>query len=484
MTKKKPFADLRAFIDFLRQEDRLKSISGADWNLELGGLTELVWRKKGEDCPALLFDNIKGYPSGYRVMTLGVASTYHYMAAMNLQPTADRRTAVRALKELVAPEAVTPREVSTGPILENNITGADLDVTMFPAPKFKEDEGGRYIGTGNLVFTRDATTGELNMGTYRVQVHGPDKVTVSVAPGHHGGVHIDSYLSQGQPAPILISLGQAPDLFLSSIEEFPYGVNELEMVGGRRGEPVEIIKGETTGLPMPASAEIVLEGHMYPDAELVESEGPFGEFYGYYAGRFTDVRPITVERIYHRNDPIIFALPHHRPPQDVILEYKIAPRLWRELERSAIPGIHEVNSLPVGSGAINVVSMTTEYPGHSTQVGLHVAASKTGYLLGLMTIIVDEDIDVYDQDYVLWAVLTRCNPTEQLHIVDNMLSFPLDPMTHAPEKKAVGDTTRGRWVIDATRPFHWKDKFPKTTEIRTELKTQLLEKWREFFAEL
>ena len=267
MTKKKPFADLRAFIDFLRQEDRLKSISAADWNLELGGLTELVWRKKGEDCPALLFDNIKGYPSGYRVMTLGVASTYHYMAAMNLQPTADRRTAVRALKELVAPEAVTPREVSTGPILENNITGADLDVTMFPAPKFKEDEGGRYIGTGNLVFTRDATTGELNMGTYRVQVHGPDKVTVSVAPGHHGGVHIDSYLSQGQPAPILISLGQAPDLFLSSIEEFPYGVNELEMVGGRRGEPVEIIKGETTGLPMPASAEIVLEGHMYPDAE-------------------------------------------------------------------------------------------------------------------------------------------------------------------------------------------------------------------------
>ena len=85
---------------------------------------------------------------------------------------------------------------------------------------------------------------------------------------------------------------------------------------------------------------------------------------------------------------------------------------------------------------------------------------------------------------MLWAVLTRCNPTEQLHIVDNMLSFPLDPMTHAPEKKAVGDTTRGRWVIDATRPFHWKDKFPKTTEIRTELKTQLLEKWREFFAEL
>ena len=90
MTKKKPFADLRAFIDFLRQEDRLKSISGADWNLELGGLTELVWRKKGEDCPALLFDNIKGYPSGYRVMTLGVASTYHYNGGYEF--AADRRS--------------------------------------------------------------------------------------------------------------------------------------------------------------------------------------------------------------------------------------------------------------------------------------------------------------------------------------------------------------------------------------------------------
>ena len=212
------------------------------------------------------------------------------------------------------------------------------------------------------------------MGTYRVQVHGPDKVTVSVAPGHHGGVHIDSYLSQGQPAPILISLGQAPDLFLSSIEEFPYGVNELEMVGGRRGEPVEIIKGETTGLPMPASAEIVLEGHMYPDAELVESEGPFGEFYGYYAGRFTDVRPDHRGAHLSSQRPDYFRAASPPPrPRTSSSNTRLPRGLWRELERSAIPGIHEVNSLPVGSGAINVVSMTTEYPGHSTQVGLHVA---------------------------------------------------------------------------------------------------------------
>lgn len=478
MMVERPFQDLREFIHFLSQQERLKQIEGADWNLELGGLSELVWRKQREAAPALLFDEIKDYPAGYRVLTLGVASTFHYTAAMNMEPTSDRRTCIKFLKDEVAPAPIPVREVDDGPVLENIISEA-IDVLQFPAPLFKAYDGGRFLGTGDLVITRDADTGSLNVGTYRVQVHGADKITIHCAPGHHGALHIDSYLKKNEPAPIMISLGHAPDLFLASIEEFPYGVNEFEMAGGRRGQAVEIIKGERTGLPMPSTAELVLEGHIYPDTEKVPEEGPFGEFYGYYAGKATNLIPITVERIYHRNDPIIFAVPHYRPPQDVILDYRIAPRLWKEMETAGIPGIHEVNSLPFGSGAANVVAIKTLYPGHSTQVGMYMASCKATYLLGLMSIVVDDDIDVYDLDMVMWAVLTRCDPSRDLQVLHNMLSFKLDPMTHDPAKIAVGDMTRGRLVIDATKPFHWKDKFPRSTDIDSKLKERLLEKWHD-----
>lgn len=476
--KPQVFSDLRVFIDFLDDQDHLLTVEEVDWEVELGGLSEITWRKKREDCPALLFDNIKDYPAGYRVLTLGVASTFHYTAATNLTPTTDRRKAVKALKDRVKPDPVSTEVVSSGPVTENIIDDG-IDVTKFPAPRYKEGEGGRFIGTGDYVITRDREGGELNMGTYRVQVHGPETVTVYMAPGRDGFQHVQSYHEAGEPAPVVISLGQAPDLFLSACERFPRQASELEMVGGRRGEAVEIVEGEITGLPFASTSEIVLEGHIDPDSESIDVEGPFGEVFGYYAGVNQDVTPLTVERIYHRDDPIILGVPHHRPPQDVILDFRIAPRLWKELEESGIPGIGEVNSLPFGSGMCNVVSINSQYPGHSTQVGMQVASSQTAYLLGYWTIVVDDDIDVFDQDHVMWAVMTRCNPENDLHVVNDMLSFPLDPVTHDPDKQNVGDVRRPRVVVDATRPMHWREKFPDSTDIDPELRNQLEEKWKE-----
>ncbi|MBI4445016.1 MAG: UbiD family decarboxylase [Acidobacteria bacterium] len=474
------FRSLRDFLEFLDEQGQLRIIKGADWNLELGGLTELVWRKKLEDSPALLFDEIKGYPPGFRVLTLGVATTYRYTAASHLRPTKDRRQAITALRDQVAPVAIPPRVVSSGPVLENVVEKEKIDLATFPAPKYKEGEGGRFIGTGDVVITRDADTGLLNAGTYRVQIQGPNKVSAHMAPGRHGRIHVESFHRKGKPAPIVISVGQSPDLFLAACERFGKDVDELEMVGGRRGEPVDVVLGELTRLPIPATAEIVLEGFIYPDAEKV-NEGPFGEFMGYYAGAHEQGHPevsaINIERVYYRSEPIIFGLPHHRPPQDVVLEYRLAPRLWKELLDAGIPGIHEVNSLPFGSGMVNVISMRTQYAGHSTQVAMHAASSQTGYLLGHITIVVDEDVDVYDQDMVFWAVLTRCDPSRHLHVINNMVSFTLDPLTHDPLKYPVGDTTRARLVIDATKPFHWKNRFPRTTDLRSELKEQLLKKW-------
>jgi 4-hydroxy-3-polyprenylbenzoate decarboxylase len=233
---------------------------------------------------------------------------------------------------------IAPKYVDDGPIFENVMTGDDVDVTAFPAPKWHAADGGRYIGTGSFNVTRDPDEGWVNCGTYRVMIHDAKTAGFYISPGKHGRQMRDKYQARRAPMPVAVVCGGDPMTFLMASSEVPYGVSEYEVVGGVRGKPVEVINGPVTGLPIPANAEIVLEGFVEPGNERVE--GPFGEWTGYYA---SDLRPepvLDIKAVYYRNNPILLGCVPQRPPDEIC---RIAPWFARRCcakisRRRACPG--------------------------------------------------------------------------------------------------------------------------------------------------
>ncbi|WP_338727456.1 UbiD family decarboxylase [Haladaptatus sp. DJG-WS-42] len=471
------FHDLRGYIEFLDEQGELKVVDGADWELEIGGLTELMIKQRPS--PALLFDNIVGHEPGYRLLSNATTTPLQFSAGMGYEPTKSKREAIVAHRDAKVTDLPPTTLVSSGPVLENVHKGDDIDITEFPAPRWHEDDGGQYIGTGCAVITNNAETGGINAGVYRVQVQGPDTVTVYISPGMDGNRNRKSYLDRGEPAPMVVSLGHALDIFYAATQQLPSTVNELEYAGGLRGESVDVIEGDVTGLPIPAHAELVFEGFIYPDSALVP-EGPFGEFTGYYAGTGHEEIPMTVERVYFRNDPINLGWLPLPPPAQGMLDMRAAATLWKELKNAGMPGVQAVNSLPAGPRFFEIVSLSTQYAGHSKQVGVHAASGRGSGYHGRFTVVVDDDIDVFNQDEVFWALATRCDPATDIHIIDGCWSTTLDP-TIPPERKEAGDLTNSRAVLDATRPYHWKDEFPKVSRARPELLADLREKWGGLF---
>lgn len=469
--------DLREFVTALGDHDYLTRLTGVDPELELGGISKLV--RRDERKTALLFDEIEGYEEGFRLLTNTLDDPLQICLALGYEPTSDLRETVIAHKEREPiTEAGELREVSTGPIFENKFAGSDVDLTRFPAPLWHEHDGGKYIGTGDVVITRHAETEELNAGTYRMQVHGPDRATLHISPGKDGNINRSSYHDRDEPFPVVVSLGHSPALFLGSNERLPASVNELEYVSAQQDRPLEIVEGEVTGLPIPSTSELVVEGYVYPDSEPI-TEGPFGEWTGYYGSGERQVQPLEIERIYHRDNPIVYGFNNVPITTTAMSVVRSASKLWEGLEENGIPGVQGVNSYMPGPW-FQVVSIEQQYPGHSTQTGMAAISHPAGAYHGRFTVIVDDDIDVFDRDEVLWALTSRCDPEEDIQIVTDCWSTPLDPRI-PPEKKAEGNFTNSRAVIDATQPYHWKDEFPENSKISPELEDKIREKYDYLF---
>src|SRR5207248_4780418 len=196
----------------------------------------------------------------------------------------------RNIKDL---RPLPPREVTDGPIFENVRRGDDVDLTIFPTPKWHPDDGGRYIGTGSFDVTRDPDDGWINTGTYRVMVHDKNHVGYYISPGKHGRMHRQKYFDRNEPCPVVMVFGGDPLQFLASCTELPLGTCEYDWVGGIRQESVKVIRGPVTGLPFPADAEIVIEG--FATAQDMRTEGPFGEWTGYYGSAEREERVLKVE---------------------------------------------------------------------------------------------------------------------------------------------------------------------------------------------
>lgn len=472
--------DLREFLDRAEQIGEVKRIEGADWDLEMAGISEMFGAEQSDNPPALLFDAIPSYPKGYRVVW-GAGNSQRRFALTFGFPMPERpMDMVQAYRDRMHDnfQLIPPEKVTSGPVLQNIDRDENVDLLKFPVPRVHERDGGRYIGTHDLVIMRDPESGWINVGCYRVQIFDKNTVGLWISPGKHGRLIREKYFAEGKPCPVAISVGTDPLLFITAGNEIDYGVSEFAYAGGHRGRPFETVDSELHGLPIPAHDEIVLEGEVLPDKML--TEGPFGEFTGYYAGGEHELPVVRIRRVYHRTDPILTVARPGRPPHDFIVAKSItkAATIWDEMEKAGLPGVQGVWSHEAGGARLfNVVSIKQMYPGHARQAGHLAYACHAGNYLGRWVVVVDDDIDPTNTFDVIWALSTRCDPATDIDFVGKAWSGPLDPML--PK----GAVENSRAIVDACRPWDRKDDFPPIAAASREVMEKTYQKWRHLLDE-
>jgi UbiD family decarboxylase len=458
------YRDLREWLSRAEEMDDVRAAKTIDLKEGVGRIAEVS--ASTENGPAILLDEFAGYQKGYRIL-LNPFGTTRLIGLSFGWPTLEG-TRLDLLdyfkKRLEKLTLVPPRYVDEGPVFENVMVGDEVNLSRFPVPKWHPEDGGSYIGTGCLVITKDPDEGWINLGTYRNMLHDSKTVGFYISPGHHGRIHRDKYFSRGQACPVAIVFGSDPLLFTSGMIELPWGTSEYDWVGGWREAPVDVIKGQITGLPIPAHAEIVIEGFSYPDK--MREEGPFGEWTGYYASGARDEYYVEVKALYHRNNPILLGMPPQKPPYDAdkARQYVKSALLIQQLARHGIPGVSSAWCYGLGGcRLLIVVAIKQRYLGHARQAGHAAYSSPIASYLGRYVVVVDDDIDPSDLNDVMWAVLTRSDPATSIDIITRANSGPLDPRI-PPEDRLAGRYCNSRAIIDATRPFEWKDKFPSPVQ--------------------
>ena len=470
------FDGLQEYVEACKAIDEWRLIEGADWNEEIGALIEAAAELIDEP-PMLLFDRVKGYPEGFRLV--GLAGASYKRAALALGLPLDRsRAELSALgaQRLKQALPIPPVEVSTGPVMDNVLTGGAVDMWRFPVPRYHASDGGRYIGTGDSLINKDPASDFVNMGTYRMEVHERDLLGLWMSPGQQGRLICQAYWDRGQSCPVVATFGADPLTFMASHARLPWGRSELDHAGGLKGRPLEIVRGPVTGLPIPAWAEIAIEGEAPPPSVDARDEGPFGEWPGYYSGGTIgtgEKQPvIRIKAIYHRSNPMILSqAPLWPGARQIGLSIGEGRGGVRDLEAA---GIQDVVGVGSHLGYIRVVSIRQRYPGHAKQAALAALAATRN---GRWIVIVDDDIDPTDLKEVLWAMTTRCDPASGMEMIDGCWSTPLDPLL-SPDRRDSGDHTNSVAIFYAVRPFHRRQQFPKVSRAPRALRQQVMEKYR------
>ena len=440
------------------------TVENVHWDLELSTLTEII-NERSKTRPAIVFDRIRDYPQGYRVAANLVSSTERLALTLGMKAGLSDIDFIQAWRRQVKKIApVTAETVSTGPLFENVQKGKDVNVLKFPVPRWHELDGGRYIGTDDLVITRDPEEDWVNVGTYRIMVHGPDRLALHMSPGKHGRVHKEKYHQQGKCLPVAVSFGHHPINFVVASTDVPNRVNEYDYAGGILGRPLQVVKGPLTGLPIPADAEIAIEGEVGVDD--VMPEGPFGEWTGYYASNQAAVPVIQIKALYFRNDPILCGFPLLKPSSGDNLHFSLmrSALIWNALDETGVPDVTGVWCHPAGGRFLT-----------AKQAGMIASQCRSGAYLGRYVVVVDDDVDITNSEEFLWVLSSRSDPAQSIEILRRAWSGPLDPRIPREE---VGHSSRA--VIDATRPYEWRDKFPKVSGASRELKDNVANHWRDF----
>ena len=473
------YRGLRQWLEKVEGMGELLKVDGASWDAEMGAITHMLTEKSGGTAPAILFDNVPGYPSGFRTLYGELSSINRIALTLGLPLEHERKVDVvkqyhdrmRNLKP------IAPRWVNDGPILQNVLEGDAVDVLKFPVPRHHEADNARFIGTADCVMTQDPDAGWFNLGAYRSQVYDARRIGCQITEGKHGRVHRDKYFERGQSMKVVILVGQDPLLFLLSGSPLPEG-SELDIAGGMRGEPLDVVRGPYTGFPIPADCEIAIEGECVPGEVL--PEGPFGEWMGYYSDDSVPRPYVNVKTILYRNNPILCCAPQHKPVDETGLLKGIAgaAEIWRSLEACGVPDVLGVwNHEGAPATRFTVVQIRQRYPGHARQA-LHIAAAcQGGAYNGKWTVVVDDDIDAGDIDQVLWAMGTRFDPISGIDTIQKAWSSKRDPM-YLP------GNFNNRVLIDACMPYNMKlaGTFPKVVDVSSDLRSALRLKFPHIFA--
>src|SRR5438034_10971254 len=472
-------ADLRAWIDLLEREGELVRIGAeVDPDLEITEITERVVKAGGH---ALLFESVKGSPHPLLINQFGSerrmclafdAPSLDSVAArleevLQMQPPQGLAEKVRGLRKLKSIADSQPKRVRSGPCQELVLTGEDVDLDALPIQHCWPGDAAPFI-TLPAVITKDPRTGGRNVGMYRMQKL--DALTTAMHWQIHKDGRADYLLADGR-LDVAVALGLDPVTTYAASAPLPKHVDELMLAGFLRGEPVELVRGATVDLEVPASAEIVLEGYVQKD-DLAE-EGPFGDHTGYYtAAEPFPVFHVTAATL--RRDAIYPSIVVGKPPQEDAWLGKATERIFLPAIRMTVPEIVDYD-LPVAGAFHNccIVSIRKAFPGHAQKV-MHAIWGLGMLSLTKAIVVVDEWVDVHDYEEVLFRVGANVDPQRDVLITEG----PLDHLDHAPTRQFYG----GKMGIDATHkgPEEGTREWPSEIEMTPEVKALVDRRWVEY----
>ncbi len=433
-----PFSDLREFLKFLEEHgELLKTKKPVDTKFEISSYIRKTSDQRG---PALFFENVKNFD----MPVVGGIFATRERAFLALETSSQDyvHKFQNALDHLLPPKLV-----SNAPCKDVIQTGNDVDLTRLPIPIFSEKDPAAFITLG-LSISRDPKSGGKNTSIYRLQLKGRNRLGIMA---QHLVRQLVEAESLGKGLPIAIAIGTDPVIPLATQWMAPYGTDEMALAGALRGQPVEVVKAETVDLEVPATAEIVIEGNVLPN--IREQEGPFGEVSGYY----TPANPkpvIEVSAITHRKNPIYQAALTGMPTtENHILKQLPLEATFYWMLKKEFPGVTAVHFPAAGTvGMISVIAMKQAYECEAR----NVIATMFGSRRNKITIVVDDDVDIYDMEKVLWAIATRTQADEDIIIFPRLVATAMDPSVR---KFRVGSSLG----IDATKPFG--QQFPEMVTV-------------------
>lgn len=436
------YKDLRAFLEKLEIEHQLVRVHD-----EVMPEPDIAAAGRAapniDNGPAVLFEKIKGYHNPAVVNVHGSWANHALMLGMPKNTTVKEQ--FLELDRRWSKFPVKPHWVSSGPVKEVVIKKEINLFEILPLFRVNQFDGGFYISKA-LVVTRDLDDydnhNKQNVGTYRLQVKGKDLLGIQALPFHDIGIHLRKAEELNEPLPVAICIGNDPVLTFMASTPIAYDQSEYEFAGALRQEPVELTKSETGDLDIPAGAEIVLEGYIIPRVRSVE--GPFGEFPGSYSGARLQAE-IKIHTITHRIKPIFENLYLGIPwtEIDYLMALNTSIPLYRQIKES-MPEVAAVNAMYT-HGIGTIISTKSRFGGYGKAVAMRLLSTPHGMPYAKIIIVVDEFVDPFNLQQVMWALTTRVRPDKDVILIPNAPGMPLDPTSEPP-----GMSTK--LIIDATTP--------------------------------
>jgi 4-hydroxy-3-polyprenylbenzoate decarboxylase len=489
------YSDLRDFISQLQQLGELKRISApVSPYLEITEICDRTLRTGG---PALLFDK----PDGKTIPVLAnlFGTTRRVALGMGAEDIGELRRIGHLLAALKEPEPpkglkdvlglgsllkslwdMAPREQRGAACQDVVWEGNDVDLGKLPIQHCWPGDVAPLI-TWGLVITKGPHKKRQNLGIYRQQVLGRNKVIMRWL-AHRGGAldfREHAIVSRGKPYPVAVALGADPATILGAVTPVPDSLSEYQFAGLLRGSRTELVKAIGSELRVPASAEIVLEGHIYPDESHATGyehalEGPYGDHTGYYNEQ--DWFPVfTIDRITMRRDPIYHSTYTGKPPDEPAILGAALNEVFIPLLQKQFTEITDFYLPPEGcSYRMAVVQMKKSYPGHAKRVMFGVWSFLRQFMYTKFIVVVDEDVNIRDWKEVIWAITTRVDPVRDTTLVDNT---PIDYLDFASPVSGLGS----KMGIDATNkwPGETSREWGRTIEMTGEVKAKVDRIWQE-----